>query len=67
VQPSEDRKGNELGRSVDGRTTFPRDRRLAIESLMWSRDVVVVIDELAQQSLAVPLAEDDDVVEHLAP
>jgi hypothetical protein len=43
-----------------------RDRRVTIQALMGSCDVIVLLDELSQQPFKVTLAEHDHMIEHLS-
>ena len=43
------------------------NRRLAAEPLMRTLDVVVVLDELAEEPLEMSLAQRNDVIGKLAP
>ena len=44
-----------------------RNRRVPIQALMGSCDVIKLFDELSQQPFKVTLAEHDHMIEHLAP
>lgn len=59
-------KATEDGRRSDlqsrRRLAAPRDRRVAVEPQVGPRDVVILVDVLAQDGQQVSLAEHDDVV-----
>jgi hypothetical protein len=56
VESFKDGDAHELGRAVDLRRALGGDGGLATQPLMGSGNVVVLLDELPQQSLQVSLA-----------
>ena len=44
-----------------------RNRRVPIQSLMGSCDVVILFDELSKQPFKMTLAKHDHMIEHLSP
>lgn len=44
-----------------------RNRRVAVQALMGSCDVIILFDELSQQPFKVTLAQHDHMIEHLSP
>ncbi len=67
VQSAENRRGDQLGGPGDRSISLRlRNRRVAIQALMGPGDMVVLSDELPQQSLQVALAQDDHMVQKLS-
>ena len=67
MQTAEDRRGDQLGGAGDWSSGLRLwNRRVALEALVRSSDMVVLFDELPQQSLQMALAQDDHVVQELA-
>ena len=66
MQSAQDRRGDQFGGTSDRSIGLGLgNRRVASKSLVGSGSVVVVPDELSQQSLQMALAQDDHVVQNL--
>ena len=67
MQTSQYRNGDEFAWAREFWRRCMRNRRVAVQALMWSCDVIILLDELSQQPFKMTLVEHDHMVEHLAP
>ncbi len=64
VESANNRDRDQRTRRID--RSYLRYRCIALQALMWPRDVIVLVYEITQQVLQMLLAQYDDVVKNLA-
>ena len=66
VQAAANRERDQPARSVNWLGLLMVDRRVTVQPLVRTSNVVVIVDELIEQPLEMALVQHDDVVEKLA-
>ena len=67
MQSTDNRNRNQATRSGQGLRFGCGKRRIAVQSLMWAGDVVILLDELLHQAFQVFFIKDNHVIQQLSP